>query len=169
MLKCLKVATKTWNMQKKKSTIVKMDLEIFRMAKVQPVITSRQVKDYINWPVSTVTVWRCLRETQLSKTSPRKAPFLKPKWCMQNRLKFAHEDSAKDKCGLMRVKLFNLNLVLIDGITEDTRNPIQVSLTVKAVKQSGANIMVWGCFKRFYLTTLIRKFPWKDVSGTQWP
>ncbi|KAJ8349552.1 hypothetical protein SKAU_G00246820 [Synaphobranchus kaupii] len=75
---------------RKRATTVKTDRRIVRMAKIQPIITSRKIKDDLKLPVSAVTVRRRLIEAKLSARSPRKAPLLK-KWHVQNRLKFAKE------------------------------------------------------------------------------
>uniref|UniRef100_A0A3B4ZG42 Transposase Tc1-like domain-containing protein n=1 Tax=Stegastes partitus TaxID=144197 RepID=A0A3B4ZG42_9TELE len=68
-----------------------------RMAKTQPMINSREIKDGLKLPVSTVTIRRCLCEANLSARSPRKVPLLKKD--MLNRIQFTkeHIDWPKEK------------------------------------------------------------------------
>uniref|UniRef100_A0A8C1VDU5 Transposase Tc1-like domain-containing protein n=1 Tax=Cyprinus carpio TaxID=7962 RepID=A0A8C1VDU5_CYPCA len=67
-----------------------MDRRITRMAKAQPMITSRMIKDSLELPVSTVTVRRRLCEANLFSRIPRKVPLLKKRH-VQKRLQFAKE------------------------------------------------------------------------------
>ena len=60
------------------------------MAKIQPIVISRKIKDDLKLPVSAVTVRRRLIKAKLSARSLRKAPLFK-KQHVQNRLKFAKE------------------------------------------------------------------------------
>uniref|UniRef100_A0AAY5EBN4 Transposase Tc1-like domain-containing protein n=1 Tax=Electrophorus electricus TaxID=8005 RepID=A0AAY5EBN4_ELEEL len=73
---------------------------IARMAKTQPMISSRVIKDGLKLPVSTVTIRSRLCEANLSARSPRKVPLLKKKKKdVLKRLQFAkeHMDWPKDK------------------------------------------------------------------------
>uniref|UniRef100_A0A3Q4BQW7 Transposase Tc1-like domain-containing protein n=1 Tax=Mola mola TaxID=94237 RepID=A0A3Q4BQW7_MOLML len=62
---------------RKRKTTIKMDRRITRMAKAQPMISSRMIKDSLELPVSTVTVRRRLCEANLFTRIPRKVPLLK--------------------------------------------------------------------------------------------
>uniref|UniRef100_A0A3Q3K664 Transposase Tc1-like domain-containing protein n=1 Tax=Monopterus albus TaxID=43700 RepID=A0A3Q3K664_MONAL len=57
---------------RKRKTTIKMDRRITRMAKAQPMISSRMIKDSLELPVSTVTVRRRLCEANLFSRIPRK-------------------------------------------------------------------------------------------------
>uniref|UniRef100_A0A3Q3W833 Transposase Tc1-like domain-containing protein n=1 Tax=Mola mola TaxID=94237 RepID=A0A3Q3W833_MOLML len=76
---------------RKRKTTIKMDRRITRMAKAQPMISSRMIKDSLELPVSTVTVRRRLCEANLFTRIPRKVPLLKKKRHVQKRLQFAKE------------------------------------------------------------------------------
>ena len=102
---------------RKRATTVKTDRRIVRIAKIQPIITSRKIKDHLKWPRSADTVRRHLIEAKPSARSPCKAPLLKN----QNWLKFAKEKSVtfdwpKEKC---QVKLFFSGLVVVDSTSDD--------------------------------------------------
>uniref|UniRef100_A0A3Q3KH46 Transposase Tc1-like domain-containing protein n=1 Tax=Monopterus albus TaxID=43700 RepID=A0A3Q3KH46_MONAL len=75
---------------RKRKTTIKMDRRITRMAKAQPMISSRMIKDSLELPVSTVTVRRRLCEANLFSRIPRKVPLLKKRY-VQKRLQFAKE------------------------------------------------------------------------------
>uniref|UniRef100_A0A3Q3VI99 Transposase Tc1-like domain-containing protein n=1 Tax=Mola mola TaxID=94237 RepID=A0A3Q3VI99_MOLML len=68
-----------------------MDRRITRMAKAQPMISSRMIKDSLELPVSTVTVRRRLCEANLLTRIPRKVPLLKKRHVQKKRLQFAKE------------------------------------------------------------------------------
>uniref|UniRef100_A0A3Q4AFN3 Transposase Tc1-like domain-containing protein n=1 Tax=Mola mola TaxID=94237 RepID=A0A3Q4AFN3_MOLML len=75
---------------RKRKTTIKMDRRITRMAKAQPMISSRMIKNSLELPVSTVTVRRRLCEANLFTRIPRKVPLLKKRH-VQKRLQFAKE------------------------------------------------------------------------------
>lgn len=68
-----------------------MDRRITKMAKAQPMISSRRIKEDLRLPVSTVTIRRRLCEAKLPARSPRKVPLLKKKIHVLKRLQFAKE------------------------------------------------------------------------------
>ena len=51
----LKWQQKPETRRRKRATTVKTDQRIVRMAKIQPIITSRKIKDYLKLPVSAVS------------------------------------------------------------------------------------------------------------------
>ena len=125
------------------------------MAKIQPIITSRKLKDYLKLPVSAVTVRRRLIAAKLSARSPRKAQLLK-KRRVQNRLKFAkeHIDWPKEKWrNILWTDESKIVLFWPSGRRQHVRRPpgteFKPQYTVKSVKHGGAKIMVWGCFSYY--------------------
>lgn len=98
---------------RKRKTTIKMDRRITRMAKAQPMITSRMIKDSLELPVSTVTVRRRLCEANLFSRIPRKVPLLKKSMCrrgynLPKNTSTGLKRNGGTFCGLMRVKLFFL-------------------------------------------------------------
>ena len=69
---------------RKRKTTNKMDQRITKMAKAQPMISSRMIKDSLELPVSTVIIRRRPCEANLFTRIPRKVP-------LQKRLQFAKE------------------------------------------------------------------------------
>ncbi|KAI3361287.1 hypothetical protein L3Q82_013469 [Scortum barcoo] len=93
----LKWKAKPERLERKQKTTIRMDRRIARMAKTQPMISSREIKDGL--PVSTVTIRRRLCEANLSARSPRKVPLLNKKKDALKRIRFAkeHTNWSKEK------------------------------------------------------------------------
>ena len=69
-----------------------MDRRITRMAKAQPMISSRMIKDSLELPVTAMTGRRRLCEANLFTRVPRKVLLLKKaEQVVRNRLQFAKE------------------------------------------------------------------------------
>lgn len=106
---------------RKRKTTIKMDRRITRMAKAQPMISSRMIKDSLELPVSTVTVRRRLCEANLFSRIPRKVPLLKKGMCrrgynLPKNTSTGLKRNGGTFCGLMRVKLFFLGPRATDSL-----------------------------------------------------
>ena len=106
--------------RRKGETTAKTDQRIVRRAKIQPIITSRKIKDDLKLPVSAVTVRRHLIEAKLSARNPHKAPLLK-KWHVQNRLQFGLK---RKRCNILlidesKIVLFFSGRVVVDSTSDD--------------------------------------------------
>uniref|UniRef100_A0A3Q3IYZ4 Transposase Tc1-like domain-containing protein n=1 Tax=Monopterus albus TaxID=43700 RepID=A0A3Q3IYZ4_MONAL len=110
---------------RKRKTTIKMDRRITRMAKAQPMISSRMIKDSLELPVSTVTVRRRLCEANLFSRIPRKVPLLKKRH-VQKRLQFAkeHVNWPKEKWRNIFPALPGLPLCLIGPAFDPDRGTI---------------------------------------------
>uniref|UniRef100_A0A4W4GZC9 Transposase Tc1-like domain-containing protein n=1 Tax=Electrophorus electricus TaxID=8005 RepID=A0A4W4GZC9_ELEEL len=75
----LKWQTKPKTRGRKRNTTIRVDHRITRMAKKHPMISSREIKEELQLPVSTATIRRCLREAKLFARNPHKVPLLKKK------------------------------------------------------------------------------------------
>uniref|UniRef100_A0A3P9NEY9 Transposase Tc1-like domain-containing protein n=1 Tax=Poecilia reticulata TaxID=8081 RepID=A0A3P9NEY9_POERE len=68
-----------------------MDWITTKMAKAQPMISSRRIKEYLRLLVSTLTIRPHLCEPKLPARSPCKVPLFKKKIHVLKQLKFAKE------------------------------------------------------------------------------
>ena len=86
----LKWEQKTEKRGRKRKTTPQMDRRIAKLAKTQPMIGSKRIKEDLQLTVSTGTIRRRLCEVNLPARSPRKVPLLKKRH-VQKRLEFAKE------------------------------------------------------------------------------
>ena len=148
----LKWKAKPESRGRKRKTTIRMDRTIARMAKTRPMISSREIRDELRLPVSTVTIRRRLCEANLSARSPRKVPLLKKRHVMK-RIQFAkdHIDWPKEKWrNILWTDESKIVLFGSKGRRQFVRRPpnteFKPQYTLKTVKHGGASIMTWGCF-----------------------
>ena len=149
---------------RKRKTTVQMDRRITRMAKAQPMISSRRIREDLRLPVSTVTIRRRLCEAKLPARSPRKVPLLKKRHVLK-RIQFAkeHIDWPKQKWrNILWTDESKIILFGSKGHRQFVRRPANTEFkpqyTVKTVKHGGASIMIWGCFS-YYGVGPIHRIP----------
>uniref|UniRef100_A0A3Q3MBK0 Transposase Tc1-like domain-containing protein n=1 Tax=Mastacembelus armatus TaxID=205130 RepID=A0A3Q3MBK0_9TELE len=131
---------------RKRKTTIKMDRRITRMAKAQPTISSRMIKDSLELPVSTVTVRRRLGEANLFSRIPRKVP----------RLQFAKEHINWPKEKWRNIVWTHENKIVLFGskghrqfLRRPPNSEFKPQYTVKTVKHGGPSIMIWACFSYY--------------------
>lgn len=147
---------------RKWKTTIKMDRRITRMAKAQPMITSRMIKDSLELPVSTVTVRRRLCEANLFSRIPRKVPLLKKRH-VQKRLQFAKEHINWPKEKWRNILWTDESKIVLFGskghrqfVRRPPNSEFKPQYTVKTVKHGGASIMIWACFSYYGVGPIYR-------------
>lgn len=148
----LKWKTKAETRGRKRCTSQRTDRKIAKLVRMDPTMTSNQVKDDLELPVSTVTIRRRLAEAKLLAHSPRKVPLL-TKRHVSNRLKFAKMHVGWSKEKWRNVLWSDESKIVLFGsrgrrqyVRRPPRSEYHPKYTVKTVKHGGAKIMVWGCF-----------------------
>uniref|UniRef100_A0A665UI46 Uncharacterized protein n=1 Tax=Echeneis naucrates TaxID=173247 RepID=A0A665UI46_ECHNA len=122
--KSLKWRAKPETRGRKQKTTIKMDHRITRVAKAQPMISSRMIKDSLVLPVSTVTVEDVCVKLIYLQESPAKILYFF----------FFFFLKALEK---------QRNILWTD---ESKNSSFKPQYTVKTLKNSGASIMAWACF-----------------------
>lgn len=139
----------------KRMTAKRTDRKIIQLAKQNPSISSRKIKDDLQLSMSTVTIRRRLLEAKLPARSPRKVPLLTKKH-VARRLAFAkaHRDWPKEKWrNILWSDESKIVLFGSKGRREYVRRPQNAAndprYTVKTVKHGGAKLMIWACFSYY--------------------
>lgn len=139
-----------------------MDRTIASMAKTQPIITSREIRDSLKLPVSTVTIRRCLCEANLSGRSPRKVTLLKKKNVLKT-IQFVREHVDWPKEKWRNVLWTDESKIVLFGskdrrqfVRRPPNTEFKPQYTLKTVKHGGSSIMIWGCFSYYGVGTIYR-------------
>lgn len=139
---------------KKKTTTVE-DRRIMRCVKIDPFVSSSQIKTNLNLDVSTSTIRRRLISSNLRARRPRKVPLLNKKQ-IQKRLHFAKEHemwpSSKWRNILWtdesKIVLFNPSIHQ-QRVRRPPNTEYNPKYTTKTIKHGSCSVMVWGCFSWF--------------------
>ena len=151
----LKWEQKTEKRGRKRKTTPQMDRRIAKLAKTQPMIGSKRIKEDLQLTVSTGTIRRRLCEVNLPARSPRKVPLLKKRH-VQKRLEFAKEHidwPEKQWHNILWTDESKIVLFGSKGHRQYVRRPANTEFkpqySVKTIKHGGASIMIWGCFSYY--------------------
>ena len=158
----LKWEQKTEKRGRKRKTTPQMDRRIAKLAKTQPMIGSKRIKEDLQLTVSTGTIRRRLCEVNLPARSPRKVPLLKKRH-VQKRLEFAkeHIDWPEKKWhNILWTDESKIVLFGSKGHRQYVRRPANTEFkpqySVKTIKHGGASIMIWGCFSYYGVGPIYR-------------
>uniref|UniRef100_A0A3B5QR67 Tc1-like transposase DDE domain-containing protein n=1 Tax=Xiphophorus maculatus TaxID=8083 RepID=A0A3B5QR67_XIPMA len=151
----LKWEQKTEKRGRKRKTTPQMDRRIAKLAKTQPMMGSKRIKQDLQLTVSTVTIRRRLTEVNLPARSPRKVPLLRKRH-VQKRLQFAkeHIDWPEKKWhNILWTDESKIVLFGSQGHRQYVRRPANTEFkpqySLKTIKHGGASIMIWGCFSYY--------------------
>uniref|UniRef100_A0A3Q2Q7R2 Uncharacterized protein n=1 Tax=Fundulus heteroclitus TaxID=8078 RepID=A0A3Q2Q7R2_FUNHE len=146
---------KTEKRGRKRKTTPRMDRRIAKLAKTQPMMGSKRIKQDLQLTVSTVTIRRRLTEVNLPARSPRKVPLLRKRH-VQKRLHFAkeHIDWPEKKWhNILWTDESKIVLFGSKGHRQYVRRPANTEFkpqySLKTIKHGGASIMIWGCFSYY--------------------
>lgn len=140
---------------RKRATTFRDDQNITRLAKKNPNITSKKIKQDLDLTASAVTIRRRLIQSHLNGRSPRRVPLLK-KTHVQRRLTFAHEHVSwplKKWRNILWSDESKIVLFGSSGTRQYVRRPpgteYNPKYTLQTVKHGGAKINIWGCFSYY--------------------
>ena len=134
---------------RKRKTSKRFDDLLIRTAKIHPFYTSKDLKNYLNAPITCRAIRYRLKNADLPARSPRFVPHLSV-LNIKKRKKFATTHLMRQNwTNVLWSDETKINLFGSDGkqyVRRPKNKEFNPKYTIKTMKHGGGNIMVWGCF-----------------------